>query len=99
MAAFGVESTFGVTAPSGYLQSSEESVDVEVATIKSAVGQVVVAQAKPRSITTVTVKTKGNAVLGTVASGGMSGMAVTGTKYSQTNDDFSTSEVTGTHYQ
>jgi len=98
MPSFGVSSTFQVTAPSGFLQSSERSVDKEVATIKGPEGQTVEVMAKRRSITTVTVKTKGSASLGTVGAGTMSGMTVTGAKYSETNDDFGTSEVTGTLY-
>lgn len=98
MAAFGVSTTFGVTAPAGYLQSSEQSVAVEVATIKNATGQVVEAIHKPRSTTTVTVKTKGTAALSSVVTGDFSGMSITSSKYSQTNDNFGTSEVVGTLY-
>lgn len=98
MPSFGVSSTFGVTAPAGYLQSSERSVDKEIATIKGATGTTVEAMAKPRSITTVTLKTKGASVLGTIGAGTMSGMTVTSAKYAETNDDFGTSEVTGTLY-
>jgi hypothetical protein len=99
MPAFGVSSTFGITAPAGYLQSSEQSVDIEIATIKGATGQIVEAQSKPRSITTVTVKTKGTATLSSVSSGDMTGMTITSSKYSETNDDFGSSEVVGTLYQ
>jgi hypothetical protein len=98
MPAFGVSSTFGVTAPSGFLQSSESSTDVEVATIKNATGQVAEVQAKPRTLQTVTVKTKGTASLSTIATGDFSGMTITSSKYGETNDDFGTSEVTGSLY-
>jgi hypothetical protein len=98
MASFGVTGTFGVTAPSGYLQNSESSTDVEVATIKNATGQIVEALKKPRTLQTVTVKTKGSAALSTVATGDFSGMTITAAKYSETNDDFATSEVTGSLY-
>jgi hypothetical protein len=98
MASFGASSTFGLTAPTGYLQSSEESVDVEVATIKNAIGQVAEAIPKPRSTTTVNIKTKGDAVLSTVVTGNFSAISITSSKFSQTNDDFSTSEITGTLY-
>jgi hypothetical protein len=96
--AFGVTSTFGLTAPTGsFLQSSERTQEVEVVTIKGADGQTDVAQAKPRSKTTVTIRTKGEAVLATVPTAAtFSGLTITSAKYSQTNDDFSTSEVTGT---
>ena len=99
-ATFGVDSTFGLTPPAGYLQSSEETVEIEIATIKNAIGRVAEAINKPRSTTTVNVKTKGTAALSSVSSGAdFSGLTVTSSKYSQTNDDFSTSEVTGILYQ
>jgi len=98
MASFGVLGTFGLTAPTGYLQSSEESVDVEVATIKNATGQVAEAIPKPRSTTTVNVKTKGDAGLSTVVTGNFTALSITSSKFSQSNDDFSTSEITGTLY-
>jgi hypothetical protein len=96
MPTFGVTSTFGVTAPTGYLQSSEQTDEVETATIKNALGRVVEAIAKPRSKRTVVVRTKGDAVLSTVSVGDFSTITVTAAKFAQTNDDFSTSEVTGT---
>jgi hypothetical protein len=99
MPAFGVSSTFGLSAPAGFLQSSESSTDIEIATIKGATGQVVESIAKPRSVTTVTIKTKGTAALSSVTSGDMTGLTITSAKYSETNDDFGTSEVTGTLYE
>ena len=100
MATFGVTSTFGLTAPTGsFLQSSERTQEVETATIKGATGRVVLAQAKPRSKTTVTINTKGVAALSTVTVGGFSALTVTSTKYNETNDDFPTSEITGTLFE
>ena len=97
MATFGVDTTFGLTAPTGsFLQSSEKTQEVETATIKSALGRVVIAQAKPRSKTTVTIRTKGTAVITGVSVGGFSALTVTSSKYNETNDDFPTAEVTGT---
>ena len=94
---FGVQSTFGVTAPTGYKQSSESVQEVETATIKNEIGKVVVAQAKPRNKTTITVVCKGEAVLATIPTGSdYTALTLTSTKYSETNDDFPTSEVTGT---
>ena len=99
-ATFGVTSTFGLTAPAGYLQSSEETVEIEIATIKNEIGRVAEAINKPRSMTTVNVKTKGSATLSSVSSGSdFSGITLTSAKYSQTNDDFSTCEITGVLYQ
>jgi hypothetical protein len=87
---------FGVTEPSGYLQDSTEETTVEVATIRDFDGKTVVAQAKPRSTTTTTVNTKGDANLLTVPVGAFSGATITSAKIGQTNDDFSTSSVTYT---
>jgi len=97
-ATFGVTSNFGATAPAGYVQSAEQSIDVEIATIKNATGQVAEAQAKPRSTTTVTIKTKGTAALSSVTSGDMTGLTITSAKFSESNDDFGTSEIVATQY-
>ena len=98
MPSFGVTNLFNLSKPDGYLQSSERSVDVEIASIKGFDGKTVEARDKPRSVTTVTLKTKGSATLGVVAAGAMTGLTVTSAKYSETNDDFGTTEVTGTLY-
>lgn len=87
---------FGVNAPSGYLQESSQEAVVELATIRDAEGQTVVSQAKPRSTTTTTVKTKGEADLLAVPEGSFSGAKLTGSKVSETNDDFATAEATYT---
>ena len=91
--------TFTVTPPSGYLQESSQEDMVELATIRDANGQTVVVQAKPRSTTTTNVKTKGEDDLLTVPEGSFSGAKLTGSKVSQTNDDFSTAEATYTLFQ
>lgn len=91
--------TFGVTAPSGYLQESSLETAVELATIRDADGQTVLVQAKPRSTSTTTVKTKGEDDLLAVPEGTFSGAKLTGSKVSQTNDDFSTSEATYTLFE
>jgi hypothetical protein len=91
--------SFGVTAPSGYLQESSQETAVELATIRDADGQTVVVQPKPRSTTTTNVKTKGEDGLLTVPEGSFSGAKLTGSKVSQTNDDFSTAEATYTLFQ
>lgn len=90
---------FGVTAPAGYLQESSQEVVVELATIRDADGQTVVVQAKPRSTTTTTVKTKGEADLVAVPEGAFSGAKLTGAKVSETNDDFATAEATYTLFE
>jgi hypothetical protein len=88
--------TFGVTAPAGYLQESSKEEVVELATIRDSDGQTVLVQVKPRMTTTTMVKTKGEDGLLTVPEGAFSGAKLTGSKVSQTNDDFSTSEATYT---
>jgi hypothetical protein len=98
--AFGVTDTFGLTAPTGFLQSSEQTVEVETATIKGATGRVEEARAKPRTKTTVTVRCKGAAVLSTVPSGSdFTAITLTSSKFNETNDDFPTSEITGVLYE
>lgn len=87
---------FGVSAPSGYLQESSREKTVELATVRDAEGQTVLVQAKPRSTTTTTVKTKGEADLESVPEGAFTGAKLTSSKVSQTNDDFSTAEATYT---
>ena len=100
MATFGVQNTYGVTAPAGYAQSAEKTTEVEVATIKGTTGFTVVAQAKPRSKTTITVRSKGEAALAAVPVGNdYTAITVTSAKYSETNDDFPTSEVTATLFE
>ena len=91
--------TFGVTAPSGYLQESTLETVVELATIRDSDGQTVIVQAKPRSTTTTNVKTKGEDDLLAVPEGSFTGAKLTGSKVSQTNDDFSTAEATYTLFE
>jgi hypothetical protein len=87
---------FGVTAPSGYLQDSTEEVTCEVATIRNASGQTVIAQAKPRTTTTTTVNTKGDVDLLSVPEGAFSGAKLTSAKVTESNDDFAVSSATYT---
>ena len=91
-------SNLGVTAPTGYLQESSSDKTTEVVTIRDYDGKTVVAQPKPRQTETINVKTKGEVSLLAVTVGDFSGATVTGSKVSQTNDDFTTSEVTYTHF-
>ena len=87
---------FGVTAPSGYLQESSQESTIELATIRNSTGQTVIAQPKPRSTTTTTVKTKGEVNLLAIPESIFTGATLTGSKVSETNDDFATSEATYT---
>ena len=78
------------------MQESTLETVVELATIRDSDGQTVIVQAKPRSTTTTTVKTKGEDDLLAVPEGSFTGAKLTGSKVSQTNDDFSTAEATYT---
>ena len=70
-----------------------------MATIKGPNGQTKQAQAKPLVTGTVTIKSKGSAVLAFMSSNqDMGGMTITSTKYTESNNDFPTSEVTSTFY-
>ena len=95
---FGADA-FGVTPPSGYLQESSQEKTIEIATIRDETGKVVVAQAKPRSETKTTVKTKSDAALISVPLGNFSGATCTEASMSQTNDDFATSSATYTLHE
>lgn len=100
MATFGVTSTFGLTVPTGsFAQSSEQTKECEVATIKGANGRVLVAQAKPRSKTTVTIRSKGETGLSSISVADFSNLTITSSKYSETNDDFATQEIVGTLFE
>jgi hypothetical protein len=82
------------------LQSSEQTAEVETATIKGATGRVVEAQPKPRTKTTVTVTCKGSAVLSTVpVATDFNAITLTSSKFSETNDDFPTSEITAVLFE
>jgi hypothetical protein len=86
---------FGATEPAGYLQESSKETSRETATIRSAEGYVAHAIAKPRKMTTITLKTKGEFSLFTVAMGDHgSSQFINSAKVSETNDDFAVSEVT-----
>ena len=95
---FGADA-FGVTPPTGYLQESSQEKTIEIATIRDELGRVTVAQAKPRSETKTTVKTKSDANLVTVPIAVFSGVTCTEASLAQTNDDFSTSSATFTLHE
>ena len=98
-ATFGVQTTFGITAPAGFLQESSQEKSAETATIRDFNGHTVKVIIKPTTTVKVTVKTKGEVVLTAVEQGEFgSSLKITESKYDQSNTDFSTSEVTGTKY-
>lgn len=83
------------TKPAGYLQDSTRDVTIETATIRDDQGAIVHAIAKPRQLTTITVKTKGEFSLMNITMGDHgSSQFINSAKVSETNDDFSVSEVT-----
>jgi len=100
-ASFGVTEDFGGTPPSGgYVQEATEEKTVEVATIKSATGVTVVAQAKGVVTRTVNIKSKGDVSIGASPTvGAFSGIKVTSAKVSESNDDFRTAEITAVEYE
>lgn len=98
-ATFGVVDNFGGTPPTGgYIQSSEKTETCEVATIKGATGQTVVAQAKGVKTTTVVIKSKGDVSITPPGVGSVGAGTVTSAKITESNDDFRTAEVTFTAY-
>ena len=99
-ATFGVLLDWGGTYPDGYTQEISREISAETATIKDVDGKTVVATNKPRTVTTVTIKAKGQVDLADISLGTKNGGSffVSAAKYSETNDDFATSEVTSTMY-
>ena len=95
---FGAD-TLGSTAPTGYLQESSLEETQEQATIRDSEGRIVIAIAKPRSIVTTNLTTKGEVSLLNVAMGDFSGNTCTASKVSETNDDFAVSTATYTLYK
>lgn len=97
---FGITSNFQGIAPSqGCIQETSIEITCEVATIRGPNGQTKQVQAKPLRTGTVTIKSKGSAVLVAMSSNkDMTGMTVTSSKYTESNNDFPTSEVTSTYY-
>ena len=100
MPAFGITMNWGEVRPDGYCQEVAREISAESATIKGLQGATVVATNKPRNITTITAKSKGNPDLSALSIGdkGVGYFYVTGAKYSETNDDFGTAETTVTMY-
>ena len=95
---FGISSTFGLTAPSGYKQETSETVEVEAKTIRDETGKIVIAQPARVKTRTVTIRTKGEADLVDVSIKSFSGLTITSSKVDETNNDFPTSEVTAIEY-
>jgi hypothetical protein len=97
MPTFGASSLNG-SVPTGHLQESSKEVTVELATIRGMTGPIAEASVKPRSITTTICKSKGDATFVAVQGIGSFTSAVTSAKVSQTNDDFTTAEITYTEF-
>jgi hypothetical protein len=101
MPSFGISTNWGETRPDGYVQEISREITAETASIKGLTGETVVATNKPRTVTTITAKSKGNPDLSLIARGdkGVGYFYVTGAKYSESNDDFGTAETTVTMYE
>lgn len=98
-ASFGVTDQFGGTAPSGgWVQSSESTETCEVATIRDETGKTIAAQAKGVATKVVVIKSKGDVSVTAPSIGNVGSGKVTSAKITESNDDFSTAEVTFTSY-
>jgi hypothetical protein len=87
--------TLGATQPAGYLQDGTQEIAIDTATIRSSDGAIVYAISKPRQLKTTTLRTKGEFSLLVVPMGDHgSSQFINSAKVSETNDDFSVSEVT-----
>jgi hypothetical protein len=96
---FGVTDQFGGTAPSGgWVQSSEQTETCEVATIRDETGATIAAAAKGVATKVVVIKSKGDVTVTAPSSGAVGSGKVTSAKITESNDDFSTAEVTFTSY-
>ena len=96
---FGINSTFGLSAPSGgVVEESSTEDEVEAKTIRDENGTTCRAVPSRMIKTTVTIKGRGRSDL-SVAAGSLSGsVKVISVKNSETNEDFPTFEVTGVKY-
>jgi hypothetical protein len=98
-ASFGVTDQFGGTAPTGgWVQSSESTETCEVATIRNETGATIAAQAKGVATKVVVIKSKGDVSVTAPSTGSVGTGKVTSAKVTESNDDFSTAEVTFTSY-
>lgn len=98
-ASFGVTDTFGGTAPSGgWIQSSESTETCEVATIRDETGKTIAAQAKGVATKVVVIKSKGDVNITAPGLGSVGSGRITSAKITESNDDFSTAEITFTSY-
>lgn len=94
---FGITHDWDQQEPAGYLQEVSRDFTAEPATIKSNMGVTQVAITKPRSETKVVAKAKGNVDIATIASGSYMDNGtfyVVGFKYTESQDDFATTEWT-----
>jgi hypothetical protein len=96
---FGINNTFGLSAPSGgVVEESSTEDEVEAKTIRDENGTTCRAVPSRMIKTTVTIKGRGRSDL-SVAAGSLSGsVKVISVKNSETNEDFPTFEVTGVKY-
>lgn len=101
MPAWGVTDWFGVDyAPPGCVQESSLEITCEVATIRGDTGITMAAIDKPLRTGKISIKSKGGTGLVPVNTGAQTTeICVISAKYSQSNDDFATSELEAIYYE
>lgn len=94
---FGITQPWNQVEPAGYVQEVSRDFMAEPATIKDVLGVTRVAKTKPRSETKVVAKAKGEVDIGEIASGQYldnGQFYVIGWKFTESQDDFATTEYT-----
>ena len=100
MPAWGITNFYNVSAPAGCVQEATLEESVEVATIRNNVG--VTSQAQPKNLITgkITMRSKGTAALTALDVGAQTTtIAIISAKYSETNNDYPTSEIEAIYYR
>jgi hypothetical protein len=100
MPAWGITDTFGVNPPAGCIQESSLEETCEVATIRGETGITTAAIDKPLRTGKISIKCKGSSSLANLNTGSQVGtVAIISSKYTESNDDFATSEIEAIYYQ
>lgn len=101
MPAWGVYDTFGVQYSNyGCVQEATHELTCEVATIRNSDGVTAAAIDKPLRTGKVSIKSKGVAELAPIQTGSQTTtIAIVSAKFTESNDDFGSSEVEAIYYQ
>jgi hypothetical protein len=100
MPAWGITDTFNATPPNGCIQEASCEETCEVASIRGDDGITYAAIDKPLRTGKINIKCKGAAELVDYDTGAQtSAIAVVSAKYSESNDDFATSEIEAIYYK